>query len=35
VRHLLPGQGVGLKFTAVQNGDRPHLVALLKRLNRF
>lgn len=33
VRHLRPGHGVGLKFTAMKNGDRSHLVALLKLLN--
>lgn len=34
VRHLHPGHGVGLKFTAVRDGDRPHLADLLKRLGR-
>ncbi len=34
VRHVNPGRGVGLKFTAVRDGDRPHLAALLNRLSR-
>jgi hypothetical protein len=34
VRHVNPGGGVGLKFTAVREGDRPHLGALLNRLRR-
>jgi hypothetical protein len=33
VQHLRPGRGVGLKFTALKDADRPHLVALLKRLS--
>ena len=32
VRHAEPGRGLGLKFTAVSDGDRPHFVALLNRL---
>ncbi len=32
VRHLKLGRGVGLKFTALSDGDRPHLVALMSRL---
>lgn len=35
VRHLRPGHGVGLKFTALKDGDGAHLVALLKRLSRL
>lgn len=35
VRHLNLGHGVGLKFTAVGDGDRPHLAALLSRLSRL
>jgi hypothetical protein len=34
VRHVNPGRGVGLKFTAVKDGDHPHLAALLNRLSR-
>ena len=34
VRHVNSGRGVGLKFTAVRDGDRPHLAALLNRLTR-
>jgi len=34
VRHLNPGHGMGLKFTAVRNGDRSHLAALVSRLSR-
>ena len=34
VRHVNPSRGVGLKFTAVKEGDRPHLAALLNRLSR-
>jgi hypothetical protein len=34
VKHITPGRGVGLKFTAVGDGDRPHLAALLNRLRR-
>jgi hypothetical protein len=32
VRHLVPGDGLGLKFTAITDKDRPQLVALLKRI---
>ena len=32
VRHVEPGCGVGLKLTAVSDGDRPHFIALLNRL---
>lgn len=32
VRHARPGEGVGLKFTAMAEKDRPRLEALLKRL---
>jgi hypothetical protein len=34
VRHVHPDRGVGLKFTAVRNGDRPNLTSLLNRLRR-
>ena len=34
VQHIQSGHGVGLKFTAVRNGDLPHLAALLNRLTR-
>jgi c-di-GMP-binding flagellar brake protein YcgR len=32
VRHAEPGRGLGLKFTAVSDGDRAHFIALLNRL---
>jgi PilZ domain len=32
VRHVEPGQGLGLKFTALTEQDWPHLAALLTRL---
>jgi hypothetical protein len=32
VRRVEPGCGLGLKFTAVSDGDRPRFVALLRRL---
>ena len=32
VRHVEPGRGLGLKFTAVRDGDRAHFIALLNRL---
>jgi hypothetical protein len=32
VRHALPGLGLGLKFLAVSEQDRPQLVALMTRL---
>jgi len=32
VRHIEPGNGLGLKFTAVTDQDGPHLAALLTRL---
>ena len=32
VRHVQAGRGLGLKFTALSNGDRPHLAALMNRL---
>jgi len=32
VRHVEPGCGLGLKLTAVSDGDRPHFIALLNRL---
>lgn len=31
VRHLIPSDGLGLKFTAINDQDRPNLVALVKR----
>lgn len=31
VRHEKPGEGLGLKFTAITSQDRPHLEALVKR----
>ena len=32
VRHVKPGDGLGLKFKAVSERDRPNLAALMKRL---
>jgi hypothetical protein len=32
VRHARKGDGLGLKFTAVSDPDRPHLAALMNRL---
>ncbi len=32
VRHVVSGHGVGLQFTAVREGNLPHLVTLLNRL---
>jgi hypothetical protein len=32
VRHLVPGGGLGLKFTAIADKDCPQLVALLNRI---
>jgi PilZ domain len=32
VRHVEPGFGLGLKFTAIRAEDRPRLVALLTRI---
>ena len=34
VRHSRPGEGLGLKFTALNEKDRPKLAALLTRLRR-
>lgn len=34
VRHARPGAGLGLKFTALSEQDRPKLAALLTRLRR-
>jgi hypothetical protein len=34
VRHAKSGVGLGLKFTAVSEQDRPNLAALLTRLRR-
>lgn len=31
VRHLVPGGGLGLRFTAITDKDRPRLVTLLNR----
>lgn len=31
VRHVKPGQGLGLKFTALNDQDRLHFGALMKR----
>jgi c-di-GMP-binding flagellar brake protein YcgR len=32
VRHTAEGRGLGLKFTAVREEDRSHLIALMSRL---
>ena len=32
VRHVAPGRGLGLKFTAVIEQDRPKLATLMRRL---
>ena len=34
VRHVKPGSGVGLKFKAVNEKDRPNLAALIRRIRR-
>ncbi len=34
VRHAKPGRGLGLRFTAMYNEDRPRLAELMKRLRR-
>lgn len=34
VRHTRPGIGLGLRFTALNEQDRPKLAALLTRLRR-
>ena len=35
VRHVKPGRGLGMKFTAVHEEDRRHLADLMKRLRGF
>ena len=35
VRHVRPGRGLGLEFTAVQEEDRQRLADLMKRLRGF
>jgi len=35
VRHVEPGRGLGLKFTAVREEDRRRLAGLMKRLRGF
>jgi hypothetical protein len=32
VRHVKPGAGMGLRFEAISDADRPHLMALMRRL---
>ena len=32
VRHVRPGSGMGMKFSAISEQDRPHLAALINRL---
>ena len=34
VRHVEPGRGLGMKFTAVHDEDRPRLAALMNRVRR-
>lgn len=34
VRHAKPGKGLGLKFTALSEQDRPKLAALITRLRK-
>jgi len=34
VRHATPGAGLGLKFTALSEQDRPKLAALITRLRQ-
>jgi hypothetical protein len=35
VRHVKPGRGLGLQFTAVREEDRQRLAGLMKRLRGF
>ena len=35
VRHVKPGRGLGLEFTAVREEDRGRLADLMKRLRGF
>jgi hypothetical protein len=35
VRHVRTGHGLGLKFTAMSDEDRPHLASLLSRLRNL
>ena len=32
VRHVAPGRGLGLRFTAIKEADRPHFIRLMDRL---
>ena len=32
VRHVAPGRGLGLRFTAIKEADRPRLIRLMDRL---
>jgi hypothetical protein len=32
VRHLQPGRGLGFRFTAVKDGDRPRFVSFVNRV---
>jgi hypothetical protein len=32
VRHVIPGEGIGLKFRAVKEEDRGHLASLITRV---
>jgi hypothetical protein len=35
IRHGKPSEGLGMKFTAVNDSDRPQLTALLTRMRRI
>lgn len=35
VRHIQAGHGLGLKFTALSDGDRPRLAALMNRIGNL
>jgi PilZ domain len=32
VRHVVPGRGLGVRFTAIKEADRPHFIRLMDRL---
>jgi hypothetical protein len=32
VRHVVPGRGLGLRFTTMKEADRPHFIRLMDRL---
>jgi hypothetical protein len=35
VRHVVPGRGLGLRFTTIKETDRPHLIRLMDRLRNL